>query len=127
MNQILLTIVICVSILSGIAIAQSTDVQSLETLGKELQHLRALPIGTKTNALCREDFQILKGITKEQLLKYLGEPDYCESESCTASDQWAYFFTAPVEKGQRGGGFPELTLSFASNNAVSSIECFYAR
>jgi hypothetical protein len=127
MKQILLTNVICVIIFSGIAIAQPTDVQSLETLGKELQHLRALPMGTKTNALCREDFQILKGITKEQLLKYFGEPDYCESESCTASDQWAYFFTVPVEKGQRGGGFPELRLSFASNNAVSSIECFYAR
>jgi hypothetical protein len=124
MNQILLTILISVG---SIAIAQSADIQPFEAFGKELQHLRALPIGAETNALCREDFQTLKGATKEQLLKYLGEPDYCKGESCAATVQWTYFFTAPVKKGQRGGGFPELTLFFDSNNVVSSIKCFYSR
>jgi hypothetical protein len=104
-------------------------IDDLAKLGRELRHLRSLPVGAPTSASCPKDLSRFTGLQKKQITDALGAPDYTEDGSVNASRrvEWSYFFTSPVPEGQVGGGFPELTFVFGRNGRVVRTTCYYSR
>jgi hypothetical protein len=103
-------------------------VDDLAKLGRQLRHLRSLPVGAPTNARCPENLSRFTGLQKKQIADALGAPDYTEGGSKTDKPlQWWYFFTSPVPEDQVGGGFPELTFTFDRNERVVRTTCHYSR
>jgi hypothetical protein len=95
----------------------------LNNLGSQLRQLRAMPLGTPTDARCPENKESLVGTTQHVLQKELGAPDFVNKQSSS----WSYFFTSPVPRTQKGGGFPELRFYFSKSNLVASVTCYYSR
>ena len=111
--------------------------EDLAKLGRQLRHLRSLPVGAPTSASCPENLSRFTGLQKKQITDALGSPDYTEGGSKTGEPlEWSYFFTSPAPKGQAGGsfpqlsfggGFPELTFIFDRDGRVVRATCYYSR
>jgi hypothetical protein len=95
-----------------------------DDLGAQLHMLRA---GQAPSSVARcGDMTRLQSLKRSEIQTKLGDPDSCDGV-CSDSTKWHYFFSPPAEKGQRGGGFPEVTLTFAPNGVVEVVKCNYAR
>jgi hypothetical protein len=102
--------------------AEGVDVMnSVGELRAMLLEARSLPLGTKTHYRCPDWQWRTIGMPREVLLDALPEPDYKEKEVVF------YFLTAPRPSGQRGGGFPEVTVYFKKDGTVETIRCNYSR
>jgi hypothetical protein len=101
----------------------------LAKLGRQLRHLRSLPVGTPTNLSCPQDLGRFTGLQKRQIADTLSAPDYSEGGSAKVGRplEWSYFFTSPTPRGQLGGGFPELTFIFDRSEHVVRTTCYYSR
>jgi len=106
--------------LAGCATTQ-TPSSALDSLGRELRELRALPAGAPSKANCPRDSKQLVGLNRTEIRAALGEPDYIEEPT------WTYIFTSPVPAGQFGGGFPELSMAFGGSGQVVNVACRYSR
>ena len=102
--------------------ASSAVLEELAKLGRQLRHVRSLPVGTPTDLSCPQDIGRFTGLQKTQIAKALGAPDYSPG-----AREWCYFLTSPVPEGQVGGGFPELTFIFDRNECVVRTTCHYSR
>jgi hypothetical protein len=103
-------------------------VNDLAKLGRQLRHLRSLPVGAPASASCPENLVRFTGLQKKQISDALGAPDYTEGGSKPGQPlEWSYFFTSPVPMDQVGGGFPELTFIFGRNGHVMRTTCHYSR
>jgi len=102
----------------------------LKELKAGLASVRALPLGSRP-APPDLDLRSLKGISKSQLLRELGNPTYCGVEGnnpCATSSLWMYEWGPPAPPAKSGDGFVEITtggpsvvaLDFAGD-AVSSV------
>jgi hypothetical protein len=106
--------------------ASPTALDELVKLGRQLRHVRSLPVGTPTDLSCPQELGRFTGLQKRQIADTLGAPDYSPGD-LPKSRSWCYFFTSPVPEGQRGGGFPELTFIFDGNERVVRTTCYYSR
>ena len=109
--------------------ASPTALDDLAKLGRQLRHVRSLPVGTPTDLSCPQELGRFTGLQKSQIADTLGAPDYSPGgpPKSRRSLEWCYFFTSPVPAGQVGGGFPELTFIFDRNERVVRTTCYYSR
>jgi hypothetical protein len=102
----------------------------LSELARQLQYVRSLPQGTATHLRCPENSKLLVGLHRQAIGDALGQPDYIDTRSVglpTSAASWTYFFTSPIPRRQRGGGFPEFTFQFGEGDHVVAVTCYYSR
>lgn len=103
------------------------SVDALERIGEALRAAR------KGNAQTTCPFrpEDLVGLTKGEIESALGPPDYFSGGAgdYSASPEWSYLFTEVSRdpSGSRGGGYPELELTFDGDGTVKQSSCSYAR
>jgi hypothetical protein len=113
---------ICSLVLVAIATANAQPLTPLESLAQQLRQLRALERGAPSRAACPEDTGAFVGLNQDVVHRALGEPDFVQGPS-----KWTYFLSSPLRQGQRGGGFPELSITFGAQAVVVEVTCHYAR
>jgi hypothetical protein len=102
--------------------ALAKDIQQLLTdLAAKINEARSLPTGAKPSFSCPLELEKLAGTPMATINSALPKADL------TLGDSQSYFLTGPGPLGQRGGGFPEITLFFDKVAKVEHITCHYSR
>jgi hypothetical protein len=107
-------------------LAASDSSATLSALASELDALANRTVANTYRSTCRAEMQQLVGLSKSAILSALGDPGDC-SGSCQSSPKLSYSFSGPLPPGQRGGGFPIMTLTFSQADIVVTVACVYAR
>jgi len=67
----------------------------LAKMGRQLRHLRSLPVGAPTSVSCPENLSRFTGLQKKQIADALGAPDYTEGGSKSGKPlEWSYWLEA---------------------------------
>jgi len=96
----------------------------------KLKYVRLRATGTATHFSCPRDKDQLIGISSSRILSGWGEPDFVSHAgpggSLITASRWTYFIghSRPLT---RGGGFPELSLSFDGAGNIQSVSCVLAK
>lgn len=102
--------------------ALATDTQQLlADLAAKINEARSLPAGAKPSFRCPGELEGLVGTPIATINTTIPKADL------TLGDSQVYFLTGPRPRGQRGGGFPEITFFFDKAAKVERITCTYAR
>ena len=133
-------------LLSAASCATTPAQPLLPRIGAELAELRSLRPETRTQAACPDGIESLIGYSRSDVIAALGEPDFVSRspDVAFATAKITYFFKSPdapytptsrdgivtaedLQHFSVGGGFPELSFSFGTDNLVVQCKCSYAR
>jgi hypothetical protein len=102
------------------ALAMDTQ-QLLTDLATKMKEARSLPTGAKRLFSCPLELERLAGTPLATINAVLPKADL------SLDDSQSYFLTGLKPLGQRGGGFPEITLFFDEAGKVERITCNFSR
>ena len=95
----------------------------------KLKYVRSIAMGKATNFSCPRDTSSLFGLPAIRIRAVWGEPDFVEGATSLnplgSENSWTYFIGSP-KPGQKGGGFPELSLRFVHGH-VGGVGCALSR
>ena len=103
-------------------LAAKDGVTVLRELAKDLEELRALPIGANASNSCPTELDSLVGMSQDVIEAILPKPDWSISKT-----KRSYFLASPRPPDLRGGGFPEVTFRYNKSNVLEKVACFYSR
>jgi hypothetical protein len=76
---------------------------------------------------CPKEVQKLRGITKQEIVSILGEPQFSEEFPQKEFEEIFYKIEWQHHEKQLGGGFPELKFTLGKDHVVKEVNCYYAR
>ena len=112
---------------ASIGAQAQTPTETLAELAEELAVVRSAASAEPVWSQFVE-VSTLAGLTRDEVLASLGDPDLCGSASeaaCRAEDPWGYFFYY-LPDGWQGGG-PELWLEFDSAGVLVLARWYVSR